>query len=87
MENRAIRTPEDIDREIEALYDAARTKREKVVSEDAKKELDACIHEVDNLKAFWEQEKDEQQDIFEETRINYEADIFGLVERIKNADK
>ena len=83
---RILRTPEDIDQEIDALFDAAKTKREQVASEDAKKELDSCLNEIDKLKSFWEQEKEEQQHMMEETRKNYEADIFNLVERIKNAD-
>ncbi|MGK7390250.1 MAG: hypothetical protein ACNS60_07860 [Candidatus Cyclobacteriaceae bacterium M2_1C_046] len=81
-----MRTPEEIDQEIDALFDVAKTKREKVNSEDAKKELDNCLHEIDKLKNFWEQEKEEQQHLMEETRQNYEADIFNLVERVKNAD-
>lgn len=81
-----MRTPEEIDQEIAALFDAAKTKREKVNSEDAKNELDNCLHEINKLKNFWEQEKEEQQHLIEETRQNYEADVFNLVERVKNAD-
>lgn len=81
-----METPEDIDREIQALYNVVAEHKVKMNSREAQEKLRKTEEDVHLLEDSWNFAKEEQQHLFEETRRRYEADIYDLVARIKTIE-
>lgn len=78
---------EEIEREIKALYVAVEERRRTITSSKYRTELMDVEKDVKLLEESWNYAKEEQQHLFEETRKNFEAQIYKIVGEIKTIEE
>lgn len=82
-----VRSAQEIEKEINALYTSVDNHMSNFQEDKAHVALNKARNNVEVLETSWKQAKKENQHLVEQTRKNFESEIYKIVEEIKTVEE